>query len=647
MSSVRAEPNTNAIYEAAERYVAMGISVIPIKTGTKEPPTGFRWGEFVHRMADASERYQWFVEEGHQLAIIAGSIVPLDYDSASGFPTMALQYPVLRTLPRVRTGSGKHHVWVKPERPTAKYNTTTPDGGRLEIRAGTHYTLAPPSLHPNGNQYTWEVEPDRAGIPTVALESIGLKTVERSERGDGEPLDTEGTPLTEAEIHHVIRIVTPHWVEYARHDLCLYLSGWLAGHSVPEADAAEIILTLAEDHGDDDRLREFKRTIRDTYRKARAGVTVGGWAKLNDRDAPLISPGAATELDLLMRGRNPVFTFDVAARVTEESYPYIIDVADLLKEPDEPEKWVIDGILRDATVSLVVGPPKTFKSFFAQELSVAIATGTPMFGMFHVAEPATVVYVQEESARRYVRKRYAGILKGRGIHPETVRGNLYTVTNQHFRLDDAEHIQRLVTEVIEAYEPSVVILDPLREMHWQDENKAETMMPLLRVLKDLRDTYSVSIIVVHHNNKNPEAKSPAESIRGSTAIWAAMDAGIFIGTTEAEDHMKVSITLKEGGQVAPFLYGIESDGDAITFEVVELDGSKRQQASISNVLEWARGHGGWWSIEDVIAAIPASERTLRTLIRDAVKAQQIKQQTAKFGKKLYAHLEVDDDEPTF
>src|SRR5690554_4531180 len=111
MSSVRAEPNTNAIYEAAERYVRMGISVIPIRTGTKEPPVGFRWGEFVHRTADASERFEWFVVQGHQLAIIAGpDVVPLDFDSPDGFDSLARQYPEVYDLPRVRTGSGSHHV---------------------------------------------------------------------------------------------------------------------------------------------------------------------------------------------------------------------------------------------------------------------------------------------------------------------------------------------------------------------------------------------------------------------------------------------------------------------------------------------------------------------------------------------------------
>lgn len=646
MSSVRAEPNTNPIYEAAEQYVRMGISVIPIKTGTKEPPTGFRWGEFVQRMSSADERYEWFVVQGHQLAVIAGkNLVPLDFDTPDGFDSLARQHDIAYNLPRVRTGSGSHHVWVRPSKPTAKYNTQTPNGGRLEVRAGTHYTLAPPSIHPNGEPYVWEVEP-LDGIPTIDLESIGLRYVSPEERDTGEPIDTEGTPLTDAEIDHIIRILTPHWIPYSRHDIAMYVSGWLASHSVPIKDAGRIITTLAEEHGDDDRLLEFKRAIRDTYRKARKGVAVGGWSKLCDRDAPLISSAAANELDLLMRGRNPVFTFDVTATVEEPAFPYIISVADLLKEPDEPERWLVDNFWRDQTIGLIVGPPKTMKSFLAIEIAVAIASGTPMFGMFHVPEPQTVVYVQEESARRYVRKRFAGVMAGRGIHPAAVEDTLYTITNQRFRLDDPQHVQRLITEAIEAYRPSLVILDPLREMHWQDENKAETMMPMLRVLKDMRDTYGVSIAVVHHNNKNPEYTNPADSIRGSGAIWAAMDAGVFIGHTSDDDQMKVSVVLKEGGQVDPFLFSLDNDGEDITFKVVEVEDAKKS-ISDTEIIQIVARLGGWNGVKEISGACSMSIRRIQPRLNALAARGQINKKTGKAGKLLYAVIPEEDDEPTF
>ena len=48
------------MYAAALALIEAGVSVIPIQPGTKEPPIGFRWGEYTTRFADASELFDWF-----------------------------------------------------------------------------------------------------------------------------------------------------------------------------------------------------------------------------------------------------------------------------------------------------------------------------------------------------------------------------------------------------------------------------------------------------------------------------------------------------------------------------------------------------------------------------------------------------------
>lgn len=341
-----------------------------------------------------------------------------------------------------------------------------------------------------------------------------------------------------------------------------------------------------------------------------------------------------------------VYDLTDAVEVKESPHPYIISVTDLLGEPDEPERWLVENFWRDQTMGLIVGPPKTMKSFLAIEMAVSIASGTPMLGQFYVPEPQTVVYIQEESARRYVRKRFAGVMAGKGIHPESVRDTLFTITNQRFRLDDPEHIQRLISEAIDAYNPVLVILDPLREMHWQDENKAETMMPMLRVMKDLRDNYGTSIAIVHHNNKNPEYTNPADSIRGSGAIWAAMDAGIFIGHTSDDDQMKVSVVLKEGGQVEPFLFSLENDDEEITFRVIEVEDAKKT-ISDSEIVQALSRMGGWNGVKEVSEACQMSVRRLQPRLNAMAGRGLIEKKTGNRGKLLYGVMGDDDDEPTF
>ena len=172
-------PDRALVRAEADRLVRLGVSVIPIEPGGKEPaivghdalgqPIRFAWGPYADRIADASERYEWFEVKGWQIGITtgpasstpAGHLVILDYDGAGGFEAHAAVYPILRTLPRVRTGSGKVHLWLRSPRPVKKHDTTAPDGSRLEVRAGRHYCVAPPSIHPCGDAYAWEVSPWR------------------------------------------------------------------------------------------------------------------------------------------------------------------------------------------------------------------------------------------------------------------------------------------------------------------------------------------------------------------------------------------------------------------------------------------------------------------------------------------------------
>ena len=306
-----------AVRAEADRLVRLGVSVIPLEPGGKEPavvghdalgqPIRFPWGPYADRIADASERYEWFDEKGWQVGVTtgaasttdAGHLVILDFDGLGGYEAHAAQYPILRTFPRVRTGSGKAHVYVRTKRPTEKYVTKAADGSRLEVRAGNHYCVAPPSLHPaTGRPYIWEVEP-WGGISPVELSDLGLS--ERRPDDDYEPTPlSEGEPLTPAEIKAIAEAVRPHYRPQQKHDLSLALCGWLVGYTVPEADAWAILEEVAEPG---DNTANLKRNLRDTYTKARAGKRVAGWSRLNDAEDRLVSVETAAKLQHLLRHR--------------------------------------------------------------------------------------------------------------------------------------------------------------------------------------------------------------------------------------------------------------------------------------------------------------------------------------------------------
>ena len=85
----------------------------------------------------------------------------------------------------------------------------------------------------------------------------------------------------------------------------------------------------------------------------------------------------------------------------------VVSVADLLREPPEAERWLVDGIVPCGALTLVSAAPKVGKSTAMRCLSVAVARGQPWLGRRTVQGP--VLYRPEHSANDAV-KRVHGLL---------------------------------------------------------------------------------------------------------------------------------------------------------------------------------------------------------------------------------------------
>lgn len=643
---VEADPRTTAIYDAAEQYVRLGISVIPIQPGTKEPPVGVRWGEYATRIADASERYEWFVERGWQIAVVSGPVsgwlVPLDFDGDGGYESLAARFPRVRTLPRLRTGSGKTHVWLRVPRPTRKYVTHAPDGSNLEVRSGTHYTLVPPSIHPCGEPYVWERAP-WAGVPTLALESIGLHTVEPRDHESGEPVD-EGEPLSERDRRHILDLVGPHYVPYARHELCLSLAGWLASHGVPESDARWIVEALAQAHGDEERVREYRRGVRDTYAKARQGISVAGWARLTSSDDPLVTPSTAKQLDLLLRYRNPVLIFDSAPSAEHERFALIPVQEMKTRKPPPP---LVRGLMSCGSLVGLVGDSGTYKSFLALDLAAHVGLGLDWFG--HPVETGVVVYVSAEGQ--------AGMgsrIKAWEIAHETDAGNVWFITEPPM-IPDRVDVEGLLARFADLPEsPRMIVLDTLaRTMVGMDENSTPDMGLYVAGADRLRFATGAVIFVVHHENKQG-------GYRGSTAFRAALDT-MFQVKRDADDKRLVTLStdkqkdldlmdpLKLRADVVDITPG---DGvfpgvQSVVLEPADTEPRARKTLTDEGVVAALVRMPGWWGAVDVSAEVGFTDRIVRPRLAALASRRLILQRSGKAGKLMYAALGTSEDAPDF
>jgi len=155
--------------DTALDYLNRGWSVIPLRPQDKVPhfallPTdgaGTRtWKYFQDRLPLESEVAHWWrTEPAANIGIVTGhvsGIIVQDLDGPAGM-SQAQRHGGVPVTPTSRTGNGLHVVYRHPGYEVRNFAGRAPG---VDLRGDGGYIVAPPSIHPNGSQYQWQVDPD-------------------------------------------------------------------------------------------------------------------------------------------------------------------------------------------------------------------------------------------------------------------------------------------------------------------------------------------------------------------------------------------------------------------------------------------------------------------------------------------------------
>jgi hypothetical protein len=155
---------SNSIYEAAKRYAALGLSVIPLKGKRPALPS---WTVYQQRAATPAEIDEWYHKRlldnlGIVCGEASGNLVVLDLDGPAGYPAFAATFPHLTETYTVASGGGVgRHVYFKVNHLPASVKAMRTPIGHLELCSTGRQVVAPPSLHPRtGQLYKVEIEED-------------------------------------------------------------------------------------------------------------------------------------------------------------------------------------------------------------------------------------------------------------------------------------------------------------------------------------------------------------------------------------------------------------------------------------------------------------------------------------------------------
>ena len=151
-------PTDNSLLKAALDYARRGWSVIPLRPSSKTPLID--WKPYQQRQATEEEIRSWWsrwpsANVGFVTGTISGVIV-LDIDGPEGEAEIEKRGGLPQTLIS-RTGKGRHAIFRHPGGTISNSVRELPG---LDLRGDGGYIVAPPSIHPSGMRYEWEVRPD-------------------------------------------------------------------------------------------------------------------------------------------------------------------------------------------------------------------------------------------------------------------------------------------------------------------------------------------------------------------------------------------------------------------------------------------------------------------------------------------------------
>jgi len=248
-------PKTPA--EAASVYLGLGLSPIPVQHRSKQPAIPWKDAKPTHdKIPD------WFPQNeprnvGLRLGQGHGSLIDLDLDCPEAMLLVDTFLPETQWVSG-RKSAPRSHRWYRVTEPIEHQTFKDVDGAMLvELRSDGHFTVAPPSVHATGEPIEWaSYSPE--GPTTVSVGELQHGVCKLA----------------------AVTLLVRHWPgEGSRNDAFLALAGGLYRLGLEEDDAEQIVESIVEATGDEERDKRLS-VVYATYAKSDDGEATTGWPTL-------------------------------------------------------------------------------------------------------------------------------------------------------------------------------------------------------------------------------------------------------------------------------------------------------------------------------------------------------------------------------
>ena len=191
--------------------------------------------------------------------------------------------------------------------------------------------------------------------------------------------------------------------------------------------------------------------------------------------------------------------------------PVTRDAQWLLEQPLKVMPWIVESLLPVGLI-LLVGAPKTGKSWFALQLAICLSLGLPFLGFATIQADVLYLCLEDTFAR--------------------IQQRLFKLTDEangalHFAIS-AGKLQSNLLEQLEKFltiypTTKLIILDTFQTVRGcSNDNAYASDYTDLGMLKRFADEHGITLLVVHHTRKMGSADI-FDTVSGTTGITGSAD----------------------------------------------------------------------------------------------------------------------------